>query len=77
MPLYGPRGNCLGHKISSKGIKVDKAKLMLLRNYLILSMLRVFEAFSSMWGSIDGLSRVFLDIQTLMQFVEQVHSFQI
>jgi len=32
MSFYGKEGNCLGHAISTDGIKVDKAKIDLIAN---------------------------------------------
>ena len=48
-------GIVLGHKISSRGIEVDKAKVEVIENYHHLPMLRQSEAFWGMQDSTEGL----------------------
>ena len=59
-------GIVLGHKISERGIEVDRAKLKKLRNCPVPGMLKVFVVFLVMLVSIGGLLKISLKFQSLL-----------
>ena len=59
-------GIVLGHKISEKGIEVDRAKVEAIEKMPYLEMLKVFEVFLVMLVSTEGLLKISLKFQSLL-----------
>jgi hypothetical protein len=59
-------GIVLGHKISERGIEVDKATVEAIEKYPILGMLKLFVAFLVMLVFIGDLLKISLKFQSLL-----------